>query len=145
MPLSFHSHSNESIVIPLNTPQNLHCTFSGKPAPQITWYKLDGNRFKKIKSVTEVLVTANRSRVSMLESNVVFANANRFDGGLYMCSAASAVWKSEKNITLNVTCKYSLLFLHQRRTLGLFLIIIWQQEGGSRLNTRPRQLKNQNF
>ena len=117
VPISLHSHSNESIVIPLNTPQNLHCTFSGKPSPQITWYKLDGNRFKKIKSVTEVLVTANRSRVSMLESKVVFANAKRFDGGLYMCSAVSAVWKFEKNITLNVTCKYSLYFDIKERPL----------------------------
>ena len=110
MPISLHSHSSEKIVIPLNTPQNLHCTFSGKPAPQITWYKLKGNRFKKIKSVTKVLVTATKSRVSTLESKVVFANAKRFDGGVYRCSAVNAVGKLAKNITLNVTCKYSLLF-----------------------------------
>ena len=103
------SHSNEHIVAPLNTSCSLYCTFSGKPAPQIAWYKMEGNSFKMINSTTNFLVT--NTSASMLEKKVVFENVKRFDGGIYRCSAVNAAGEYAKNITLNVTCKYSLYFL----------------------------------
>ena len=109
MPPSLNSHSSESIVIQQNTPYSLYCTFSGKPAPQITWYKMEGNSFKIITSISKVLIT--NTSVSMLEKRVVFKNVKRFDGGIYRCSAVNAAGKDAKNFTLNVTCKYPLPFI----------------------------------
>ena len=109
MPPSLNSHSSESLVIQQNTPYSLYCTFSGKPAPQITWYKMEGTTFKIITSISKVLVT--NTSVSMLEKRVVFKNVKRFDGGIYRCSAVNAAGKDAKTFTLNVTCKYHLPFI----------------------------------
>ena len=109
MPVFLNSHSSEYIVAPLNTSCSLYCTFSGKPAPRITWYKMEANSFKMISSTTKILVT--NTSVSMLEKKVVFENVKKFDDGVYRCSAVNAAGEYAKNITLNVTCKYPPSFL----------------------------------
>ena len=66
-----------------------------------------------INSTTKFLVT--NTSASMLEKKVVFENVKRFDGGIYRCSAVNAAGEYAKNITLNVTCKYTLYFLLETR------------------------------
>ena len=109
VPVFLNSHSSEYIVAPLNTSCTLYCTFSGKPAPRVTWYRMVGNSFKMISSTKTILVT--NTSVSMLEKKVVFENVKKFDDGMYRCSAVNAAGEYAKNITLNVTCKYPLSFL----------------------------------
>ena len=87
----------------INSSISLVCAFIGEPAPIITWYRIDGSIYTEVNSTSKTLV-ANES-FSIIESVVSIRNVRRSDHGRYKCRAVNQVGASERNVTLNVTCK----------------------------------------
>ena len=88
---------------------NITCTATGYPVPDIVWLNNDGSVVDKNRLITDSVmttVTGNLSSVSV--SMIVTSN----DTGVYTCVANNSVGNDTNTITIIVPCKLLLkLFL----------------------------------
>ena len=77
----------------------LSCNATGNPVPTISWNR-DGSPVNK----------DGRISFSNEKKQLTIMNVSRIDSGEYRCVAENRVGNDTSNATLNVQCKYSILF-----------------------------------
>ena len=80
----------------------LSCNVDGNPVPTISWTR-DGSPVS----------TSGRISISDDKKQLTITNVKRTDSGEYRCVANNSLGNATSNAaTLNVKCKYSILFCH---------------------------------
>jgi len=90
---------------------NITCTATGYPVPDIVWLNNDGSVVDNNRLVTGSVVATGDGNISSVSLSMI---VRRNDDGIYACVADNSV--GNDNITVNITiqfqCKFYTIYIH---------------------------------
>ena len=92
---------------------NITCTVTGYPVPDIVWLKNDGSVVDENRQVNGSVMATGVGNVSSVNVSMI---VGRNDGGVYKCSANNSVGNNTSTINIIVQCKFS---------VRLFIMMMW--------------------
>ena len=81
---------------------NITCTATGYPVPDVVWLKNDGSVVDKSRLVTGSVLATGVGNVSSVN---VSMTVRRNDGGVYKCATNNSVGNNASTINITVHCK----------------------------------------
>ena len=100
MPSIITPEAEEGFVI--TEGDNITCTATGYPVPDIVWLNNDGSVVDESRLVTNNVMATGVGYVSSVS---VSMTVRRSDGGVYRCVASNSVGNDTRNVHITVQCK----------------------------------------
>ena len=90
-------------IYTLTEGDNITCTATGYPAPDIVWLNSDGSVVEKNRIKTNGAIATS---VDNLLSVSVSMTIGRNDAGVYLCTANNSIGNDTHTIDISVNCKF---------------------------------------